>query len=36
MPADASQTPQHVRQVTAKNASIRMQFVDDDELQILE
>src|SRR4029434_4643492 len=33
---DAAQTTQDVRQVTAKNASIRVQLVDNDEAKVLE
>jgi hypothetical protein len=36
MLADAPQTPQHIRQVTAEDAAIGVQLVDDDELEILE
>jgi hypothetical protein len=34
--ADAAQPPQHVGQVAAEHAAIRVQLVDDNELQVLE
>ena len=36
VPADPLQPPQDVRQVAAEHAAIRVQLVDDDELQVLE
>ena len=36
MPADALQPAQHVRQVAAEHAAIRVQLVDDDEVEVLE
>ena len=36
VPADALQPPQHVGEVAAEHAAIRVQLVDDDELEVLE
>ena len=36
VPADAPQPPQHVRQMTAEHAAIRVQLVDDDVAEVLE
>ena len=36
MLADAPHTPQHICQMTTEDASIGVQLVDDDELEILE
>ncbi len=36
VPADAAQPPQHVREVAAEHAAVRVQLVDDDEAQVLE
>ena len=36
VPRDPAQPPQHVAQVAAEHAAIRVQFVDDDEAEVLE
>ena len=36
MPADTAKPPEHVAQVAAEHAAIRVQFVDDDVAEILE
>src|SRR4029079_3069934 len=36
VPAYASQTPQHIRQMTPEYSAVRMQFIDDDVAKVLE